>query len=236
MHRSTRIRILVCAVSLALASALVVTPQARAELDPVPLLQQALRFRVTIHVHPRTGFMKPAYHCRRAKEGCDERLLEFARYLTDAGQQFEVDPWLLAAMAYRESSLNPFAVGGYGEAGILQLHPKSRTSKGVRFVRDTRYRATCKRELGACQREVVERAAQMLRSSLEKCGGDMTKALGMYNTGRCGGNPPYAARVYKERKLLLKAVGMELDALPGSPDARLQAANMRRSQRSHGSD
>jgi hypothetical protein len=139
-----------------------------------------------------------------------------------------VDPWLLAAMAYRESSLNPFAIGGYGEAGILQLHPKSRTSKGVRFVRDTRYRTSCKREAGACQREVVERAAQMLKSSLDKCSGNMEKALGMYNTGRCGGNPPYAARVIKERKLLLKAVGLELEGLPGSPDDQLQAAMTRK--------
>ena len=230
MHRSTRIRILLCTVALALVGGLTVTQQARAELDPIPLLQQALRFRVTIHVNPRTGFMKPAYHCRRAKEGCDERLMEFARYLADAGQQFEVDPWLLAAMAYRESSLNPFAIGGYGEAGILQLHPRSRTSKGVRFVRDTRYRASCQKEVGACQREVVERAAQMLKSSLEKCGGDLEKALGMYNTGRCGGNPPYAARVFKERKLLMKAVGLELDGLPGSPDAPLHAATTRKEQ------
>lgn len=228
MLGSTRIRILVCTVSLALVSTLVVTWQAHAELDHVPLLQQALRFRVTIHVNPRTGFMLPAYHCRRAKEGCDARLLEFARYLTEAGQTFEVDPWLLAAMAYRESSLNPFAVGGYGEAGILQLHPKSRTSKGVRFVRDTRYRSRCKRTLGACQREVVERAAQMLKSSLEKCDGDLERALGMYNTGRCGGNPPYAARVFKERRLLLKAVGLELEGFAGLPTDQLHAATARK--------
>jgi hypothetical protein len=227
MLRSRRIPILVCAV-LALVGGLAVTRQARAELDPVPLLQQALRFRVTIHVNPRTGFMLPAYHCRRAKEGCDQRLMEFARYLSEAGEQYEVDPWLLAAMAYRESSLNPFAVGGYGEAGILQLHPRSRTSKGVRFVRDTRYRTSCQRESGACQREVVERAAQMLRSSFEKCGGDMVKALGMYNTGKCGGNPPYAKRVLKERKLLLKAVGLELEGLPGSTQDPLHAATARK--------
>lgn len=228
MRLSTRTRILVCAVSIVLVSTLAVTLRARAEPDPVPLLQQALRFRVTIHVNPRTGFMKPAYHCRRAKEGCDARLLEFARYLTEAGQEHEVDPWLLAAMAYRESSLNPFALGGVGEAGILQLHPRSRTSKGVRFVRDTRYRSRCKKELGACQREVVERAAQMLKSSLEKCDGDLEKALGMYNTGRCGGNPPYAARVFKERKLLLQAVGLEMEGQPLDRAGQLHAAASRK--------
>lgn len=205
--------------SLALACVLVAasTQFARAEMDPVPLLQQALRFRVTIHFNKRAGFMVPSYHCRRASEGCDARLLEFAQYLKDAGDRYDLDPWLLAAMAFRESGLNPFAVGAVGEVGILQLHPKNPRSKGVRFVRDAWYRQRCKKELGACQREVVERAAQLLARSLEKCGGNLESALGMYNSGKCRAKTRYSARVFGERLAMMKAVGLEISGLAASP-------------------
>lgn len=216
MTRTTHCRSFARSAALALALVASPTQFARAEMDPVPLLQQALRFRVTIHFNPRNGNMVAAYHCRRASEGCDARLLEFARYLKDAGDRYDIDPWLLAAMAFRESGLNPFAIGAVGEVGILQLHPKNPRSKGVRFVRDPWYRVRCKKQPGACQREVVERAAQLLARSLEKCGGDLESALGMYNSGRCRPNTRYSARVLGERLAMQKAVGLEVDGLTGS--------------------
>src|SRR6185312_13748780 len=106
-----------------------------------------------------------------------------AKYLTDAGEQYGLDSWLLAAMAFRESGLNPFAVGTRGEKGILQLHPKNRHAKNLRFMQDEAYRARCQHQAGACQREMVEQAAEMLASSINKCGGSVEQALGMYNTG-----------------------------------------------------
>jgi hypothetical protein len=173
------------------------------------LIQEALRSRLTVHVHPRTGERTATKHCRHAAEGCDTRLAEFARYMSDSGEEYGLDPWLLAAMAFRESGLNPFAVGTRGEKGILQLHPNNRRAKSVRFVQDAAYRARCQRKPGACQREVVERAAFILASSLNKCGGDLEQALGMYNTGRCGGSASYAKRVLQERARLMELAGVD---------------------------
>ena len=190
---------------LACATAL---PAAHADSDASPLLQQAMRFRVSVHKKKKSGRLVAAYHCRRAIEGCDERLLQFAHYLIDAGERYEVDPWLLAAMAFRESGMNPFAVGGVGEMGILQLHPKNPRSKNVRFVHDEWYRNRCKKEVGSCQREVVERAAEILARSLDMCGGDLKQALGAYNSGKCGGNKRYAAKILRERDNLKGAVGL----------------------------
>jgi hypothetical protein len=218
-----KFRLCLMAVPLTLTLVVLAARHVRAEVDPVPLLQQALRVRVTIHHNPRTGFMVPAYHCKRASEGCDARLLEFARYLNDAGTRWEIDPWLLAAMAFKESGLNPFAVGQVGELGILQLHPKNKRSKGVRFIHDAAYRKHCKREAGACQREVVERAAQLLAKSLEKCEGDLKSALGMYNSGHCNAKSPYSARVLGERAKLMGFVGLGEDGV-GAP---LAAVNRR---------
>jgi hypothetical protein len=199
---------LFCLFSLALSLPMTCASLVRAEMDPTPLLQQALRFRVTIYTNRRTGYTVAAAHCRRASEGCDRRLFEFAHYLKDAGERNGIDPWLLAAMAFRESGLNPFAVGQVGELGILQLHPRSPASKNVRFVKDAWYRLRCKREPGACQREIVDRAAELLARSLVLCGGDIDRALSAYNTGRCGGNTSYARRVHSEVAWLKNAAGL----------------------------
>jgi hypothetical protein len=176
-------------------------------VDTSPLLQQAMRFRVAVHKR-RSGVSIPIYHCRQASEGCDRRLNEFAHYLIDAGEKNGIDPWLLAAMAFRESGMNPFVVGAVGELGILQLHPKNPKVKSVRFVRDRYYRQRCRKEAGACQREVVDRAAEILARSMDMCGGDLYLALGAYNSGKCGGNRTYADRIIVERDALKNAVGL----------------------------
>jgi hypothetical protein len=183
------------------------SPLLQQAMDTSPLLQQAMRFRVAVHKR-RSGASIPIYHCRQASEGCDRRLTEFAHYLIDAGEKNGIDPWLLAAMAFRESGMNPFVVGAVGELGILQLHPKNPKVKSVRFVRDQYYRQRCRKEAGACQREVVDRAAEILARSMDMCGGDLYLALGAYNTGKCGGNRTYANRIIVERDALKNAVGL----------------------------
>lgn len=201
----------VCVVPwLLTASCFGVTQRAQAEADSMPAqLQEAMRSRLTVHVHQRTGERLATKHCRTAAEGCDTRLAEFSKYLSDASEQYGLDSWLLAAMAFRESGLNPFAVGTHGEKGILQLHPKNRHAKNVRFMQDEAYRARCQHQAGACQREMVEQAAEMLASSINKCGGYLAQALGMYNTGRCGGSISYARRVLQERTRLMQLAGVE---------------------------
>jgi hypothetical protein len=207
LSRSFATSLVILALALGTLAAFIVR-SARADVDAAPLLQQAIRFRVTVHTNRRTGRAIPVLHCRQAREGCDRRIFEFAHYLVDAGERNGIDPWLLAAMAFRESGMNPFAVGGVGELGILQLHPKNPSVRDVRFVRDRWYRQRCRKEAGACQREIVDRAAEILARSLALCGGDLDQALGAYNTGKCGGNKRYAKRILSELEALKGAVGL----------------------------
>lgn len=170
-----------------------------------------MRARIAVSYNQKSGKTIPAYHCRHAPGGCESRLSTFATYLVEAGSQYGVDPWLMAAMAFKESGFNPFALGSLGELGILQINPGRRDAQNVRFVRDEYYRRRCRKEPGACQREVIQHAAQLLGRAVEKCGRDMKEALGMYNTGRCGGNKTYAKGILDTRDELLKAAG----TLPG---------------------
>jgi hypothetical protein len=184
------------------------TAPAQADSD-VALLHSAIQVRIAVSTDRRTGRTIPAYHCRHAAGGCERRTEEFARYLVNAGKSFGIDPWLMAAMAVKESGFNPFAMGSLGELGILQINPGRRDARTVRFIRDQWYRNRCRREAGACQQEIVNHAAQVLARSLELCGRNMEAALGAYNTGRCGGNKRYSKRVLDEVENLRRAAGLQ---------------------------
>jgi hypothetical protein len=177
--------------------------------EEVDLLHGAMLTRVAVSKNQRTGRTIPALHCRHAAEGCEQRLARFARYLVNAGQKHGIDPWLMAAMAFKESGFNPFAMGAVGELGILQINPGRRDARQVRFIRDQWYRNRCRKEPGACQQEVVNHAAQVLARSMELCKGDLEAALGAYNSGRCNGNKAYTKRVLTEVEELRRAAGLD---------------------------
>ncbi len=181
---------------------------ALAEGDNTRLLAQAMR--TTLMLNHSEGSAEPVFvrHCRDAKAGCPARLEAFSQYFAEAGVRYNVDPWLLAAMAFRESSLNPFATGPVGEQGLLQIHPQSPWGRQVRFVKDATFRQRCLRQTGACQRELIQGATDLLARSLRLCDGDLIAALGSYNTGRCGGNPDYARKVLETRNELRESVGL----------------------------
>jgi membrane-bound lytic murein transglycosylase MltF len=154
-------------------------------VQPVDALRNALLTRI------RVGHTYIA-HCRRAKGGCEQRVNELAVLLTHAAERYELDPYLLAALAIRESGLNPDAKGAVGELGLMQLHPYSAPGVRARWV--------CKRAPRDCTRAVVFEAAAHLRTQLRRCGG-LEYALTAYNCGTCGSSD-YARRVVREWEAL----------------------------------
>ena len=170
-------------------------------LEEVALrLAKALEKRITVWRTP-TGQVVHVSHCRGIRGGCRARIAAFARWMTELADEHGVDPFVLAAMAVRESGLDPFATGSAGEMGIVQLHPQG-VGRAVRFVRSEAYRRRCARSPGACQREVLEVGARHLASAVSQCGG-IAEGLGAYNTGHCGDND-YSRRVMRERSRLLE--------------------------------
>jgi len=168
-----------------------------------PELASALAQRVTLEMP--SGDRVPVGHCRRAPHGCKSRVGALASYFIDAGARFQVDPWVLAAIAVKESALHPFAVGAIGERGVMQINPRRRYLPRPirRFFDRADHRSSCQRRLGACQEAFVEYGAQILSRALERCG-DLQGALTAYNTGRCEvPGHRYAERVLRERDLLM---------------------------------
>jgi hypothetical protein len=208
-----RLKIFAATTAVVMGPSLFHPPLAGADDEPPPLLFEtveeevaalgdALEERVTIWRRPDGGVIHVS-HCRFAPRGCRARIDQLARWMVDVGRAHRVDPWLIAAVAFRESGLNPWAVGRAGERGIIQLHPLGREGSRSRFVRDERYRERCRNSDGACQREVLDAGARVLAQSLRVCGGDVARALSGYNAGSCEGAPEYARRILRERALLV---------------------------------
>lgn len=188
--------------AIVLAAVGIPTPPTRAQDSPtdpaIVALGRALDRRMTVwRAGSRVVYVQ---HCRSAPGGCARRVATFARLIGDASRRHTIDPFLLAAVAVRESGMNPLAAGAAGERGIVQLHPRGSGAR-IRFVRSESYRRYCEHQPGACQDEVLEAGARLLSRSLERCGG-VREGLGAYNRGACGATD-YSRRVMSERQRLL---------------------------------
>lgn len=192
------------AAGLAVVALSVFTSPARAD-DTLEAVTRALEARITVYRNPN-GRITYVRHCRSAREGCRRRVEQFAQWIVEAARAHDVDPWLLAAMAVRESGLNPFAVGRAGERGVVQIHPQGDHARGLGFVRSESYRRRCERQAGACQREILDAGARHLSAWLRRCG-TLEAGLGGYNRGVCGATG-YVVRVLRERDRLLRLAGL----------------------------
>jgi soluble lytic murein transglycosylase-like protein len=103
--------------------------------------------------------------------------------ISEAARTHGVDPRLVAAVARRESALNPAAVSPVGACGLMQLMPSTARFLGISNVFDVR--------------ENVFGGTRYLRTLLDTFNGDLDLALAAYNAGpgavqRYNGVPPYA--------------------------------------------
>lgn len=186
-------------------------PATSAPADPlVTAIAQAAANEITVGTHRPV----PVRHCRNAGPPipggdvwarCMRRLRAFAGMFVDVGRRYDLDPWLLAAIACKESGYNPHAVGSsHREGGIMQLHPGNRRNRAVPFLRSEAYAHECRGVVGACQLEVVERAAQILVAARARCP-DERAVVNAYNLGaRCDSAWDYAGRVYTIRARMLR--------------------------------
>jgi membrane-bound lytic murein transglycosylase MltF len=125
----------------------------------------------------------------------------FSRWIAEIAREHGIDAFVLAAMAVRESGLDPFARGAAGEYGLIQLHPRG-VGRRVQFVQSEAFRQRCRRQLGACQRVILQIGARYLSEAVSQCG-SLEAGLGAYNRGVCG-STRYATLVLDERAALLE--------------------------------
>lgn len=165
-------------------------------------LARAIDARLIVREN-RKGKPIHVQHCRVVEGGCRARIATLSRLITEASNRAGVDPFVTAAIAMRESGLNPLAVSPVGARGVVQLNPKYR-GKTVPFVYNESYREQCSRRPGACQREVLDAGLGLYRWAVTRCGGNVEKGLAWYNSGHCDKKNGYASSVLRERRRLLR--------------------------------
>lgn len=99
--------------------------------------------------------------------------LPVPQYLTaiinEAAAKYDVDPNLIAAMAFRESRFNPNAVSRIGAQGVMQLIPGTARELGVKNAFDAR--------------ENIFGGTKYIKKQLVRFNGDIDRALAAYNAG-----------------------------------------------------
>ncbi|MFN8615334.1 MAG: lytic transglycosylase domain-containing protein [Vampirovibrionales bacterium] len=107
----------------------------------------------------------------------------FWPHITQAAQQYQVDPALVAAVIQQESGFNPQAHSKAGAQGLMQLMPATAHSLGVSDALDPV--------------QNIAAGTRYLSQQLAEFKGNIPLALAAYNAGsgavkRHGGVPPYA--------------------------------------------
>ena len=171
-------------------------------------MARALDQRLTIGVSPE-GRVVHVQHCRTSQVGCRTRIAALSKVITDVSNVHGIDPFLTAAIAIRETRLNPMAIGPVGERGIVQLHPEY-IGRTVPFVYDDDYRNSCLSHPEACQSEVLDAGLGLFRWAVNKCR-RVEEGLGWYNSGHCIKNI-YTRGVLRERRRLLRLAKRALPA------------------------
>ena len=142
--------------------------------------------------------------CRTDHFGCEERIRIIAEMIVYESNIQGVDPWIVASIIWKESRFYPFARGGVGERGVMQLHPRNSRFRQVQFVHSPWYRRRCRRRLGNCQEEIIEAGVTLLRANVDSCDGYLYRGLTQYNTGQCLFRNRYARRVFQQRRTLIE--------------------------------
>ena len=114
---------------------------------------------------------------------------ELQLHIIQVAESYGIDPAIIFAMIYRESSYNPTSVGDHGAAfGLMQIQPRWHSARMARLG--------CTDLLDPYQNVIV--GTDYLAEQLTRYGGDMRKALVAYNAGHYSGTITMYAQVVIE--------------------------------------
>lgn len=160
------------------------------EIGDREILTQIILDELTIWTRPSDGERVYVRFCRNLVHGCERQIATYIEYIFNIAYEQDVDPWLLAAVAWHESRFDAFAESSAGAIGLFQLLRRGSASRGLPFIRQRHYREQCRTVLGNCQYRSVRRAVFWLTESIDHCG-SVSGGLRMYNSGSCEGPRGY---------------------------------------------
>jgi hypothetical protein len=118
------------------------------------------------------------------------RACSAAETMVREGNRYGVDPYVIAALAYKESRWNPTKKGGSGECGVTQVLPRyayGNTCLELQ-VPNTSVAVTAKKlsPAHACGRRGIARCKWEVKVKVSKRCNPLLRALACYNAGTAG--------------------------------------------------
>lgn len=123
-------------------------------------------------------------------------------HIIQVAESYGIDPAIIFAICYRESTYNPASVGDHGASfGLMQIQPK--------WHRDRMARLDCTDLLDPYQNVIV--GTDYLAEQVARYSGDIRKALVAYNAGHYNGTITKYATVIMEMAEELRGANYEAD-------------------------
>jgi soluble lytic murein transglycosylase-like protein len=162
--------------------------------DPLALNHEALTKAFlflpesTVKQKKKISINNKALSRLRGKEA--EQLLH--PMIHEVASQYDVDPSLIKAIIWAESSFNPSAVSKRGAVGLMQLMPATARSLGMKNIRDPESNIYC--------------GVRYFKQLMVQFNGDPKLALAAYNAGsdkvvQYNGIPPFEDTRYYIKKV-----------------------------------
>lgn len=132
-------------------------------------------------------------------------------HIIQVAESYGLDPAILFAMCFRESSYNPASIGDHGASyGLMQIQP--------RWHSDRMERLGCLDLLDPFQNVMV--GADYLAEQRARYGGDIGKALVAYNAGHYNGTITRYAQEVLAKAEELRGTTYEADGSYTTPESR----------------
>ena len=160
------------------------------------------------HLHREDGNYVSYCDGEAAPMGCELRVEALVNHIFDSARDHRLDPWLFLAVAVESSGFNPFHVSQRVRTGVMGLPHTRAYRRRDAFFTDSEYRIQCFNVADACQENIIEQSAQILREAIDTCTSDeaefsdFNRGLRRYATGSCRANARFATRVLAQMREL----------------------------------
>lgn len=153
------------------------------------------------HLRHEDGTFASFCEGEEAPMGCESRVGALVNHIFDSAREHRLNPWLFLAVAVESSGFNPFHVAQRVRTGIMGLTHTRAYRRNETFFTNSEYRTQCFNTADACQENIIEQSAQILREAIDRCTSDEAElpdfdgGLRRYVSGSCRASARFATRV-----------------------------------------
>ena len=143
--------------------------------------------------------------CRASKGGCEKHVAMIVGHIVDVSTDLHLNPYVLTALALHYSNFDPYDKKTHGDFGIFELNSEEIKSK-IKFFTNKWHRLGCKKQIGNCQKEIVEAAGIRMYKFMRLCNENLNQAIYAFHRGTCSSEDSSNSIYVKKIKRLAKTL------------------------------